>query len=107
MIGTSDPTCIVRIPVEQVKCRIGGEERQVLRLATTGFCFAEYGDGSVFPISNPLEQWLLDVTINSGKTPGAGDSGQQIYFIFEAAGERGDPGENDKQVSLINNTWGG
>ena len=106
MIGTSDPTCIVRIPVEQCKCRIGGEERTVLRLAQ-GFSFAEYGDGSVFPISNPMEQWLLDVTINSGKTPGAGDSGQQIYFVFEAAGERGSDGQDDKQASLINLTWGG
>ena len=96
MIDTSDQTAIVRIPVERVKIRFGGAERQVLRLAQ-GFCFAEYGDGNVFPISNPMEMWLMDVTTNQGVTPGAGDKGQQIYFVFEAAG----PPSNDGQGNAI------
>jgi hypothetical protein len=101
MIGTSDQTVIVRIPIERAKVRFGGEEREVIRLAQ-GFCFAEYGDGNVFPISNPLEQWLLDVTTNQGVTPGAGDKGQQVYFVFEAAGPASNDGQGTATTDVTN-----
>ncbi len=92
MIDTADQTVIVRIPVERVKVRFGGGEREVLNLAQ-GFSFAEFGDGNVFPISCPLEEYILSAIVNSGVTPGGGDKGQRIYFQFEAAG----PASNDGQ----------
>jgi hypothetical protein len=96
MIGTSDPTVIVRIPVENAKVRIGGEERSVLRLAQ-GFCFAEYGDGNVFPLSNPLEEWLISVCANA-----PGGIGQQVYFVFEAAGPRSNDGQGTALTDVTN-----
>lgn len=101
MIDTADQTVIVRIPVERVKVRIGGADRECLNLAQ-GFCFAEYGDGNVFPISNPMEQWLLDVTTNQGVTPGAGDKGQRVYFVFEAAGPKSNDGQGLAVTDVTN-----
>ncbi len=101
MISTEDQTVIIRIPISTVTIRFGGAERQVQALAQ-GFCFAEYGDGNVFPISNPLEQWLLDVTTNQGVTPGAGDKGQRVYFVFEAAGPASQDGQGTAITDVTN-----
>ena len=105
MIGIDDQTVIIRIPVEKVKIRFGGAEKEVLNLAQ-GFCFAEYGDGNVFPISNPLEEWILSTIINSGSTPGGGDKGQRIYFQLEAAGPPSNDGQGTAGTDVNNITTG-
>lgn len=101
MISTSDQTVIVRIPVEAVKIRFAGAERTVLQLAQA-FTLAEYADGNVFPISCPLEEWILSTIVNSGVTPGTGDIGQRVYFQFEAPGERSNDGQDNKETSVTN-----
>jgi len=101
MINTADQTCIVHIAMEQATCRIGGEDKKVLRMAP-GFSWAEFGDGNFMPITNPFEQWLLDVT----NYPGAVERGQQIYFVIEAGGARGSDGQDDQVASLTNVSTG-
>ena len=101
MIDTADQTVIVRIPVQKVKIRFGGGEREVLQLAQ-GFSFAEYGDGNVFPLSCPLEEWLLSTVVNSGPTPGGGDRGQRVYFLLEAAAPPSNDGQGNAQTDVTN-----
>lgn len=92
MISTDDQTVIIHIPVEKVKIRFGGAEKEVLNLAQ-GFCTAEYADGNNFPISNPFEEWILSTIINSGPNPGSGDKGQRLYIQLDAAGPASSEGQ--------------
>lgn len=94
MIGTADQTVIVRIPVERVRA-FGESGRHVYQLAQ-GFAFAEFKDGNAFPISNPLEEYIMSV-LNS-----AGDLGQKILFEFVSPGERSNDGQDEKTTSVTN-----
>jgi hypothetical protein len=93
MINTDDQTVIIRIPVEKVKIRFGGAEKEVLNLSQ-GFCFAEFADGNAFPISNPLEMYLMDAT--------SIDRGQRIYFQLEAAGPPSNDGQGNAPTDVTN-----
>jgi hypothetical protein len=90
--SAGDSTVIVHIPFDRVRVRINGSDRELLQLAQ-GFSEAEFSDGDRQPISCPLEEWLLSVTVNAGITPGAGDKNQRVYFVIEPAGPRGQDGQ--------------
>lgn len=96
MLNTTNEVVLVRIPIAPALIRTNGGDMKCFTLAQ-GFCFAEYDDGNVFQISNPLEEWLMSVKKNSANTP----NDTQIYFTFEAEGARGNPGLNDDGRSLI------
>ena len=95
MLSGTDGIVLVRIPIAPTTIRTSGGDVKCFTLAQ-GFCFAEYDDGNVFQISNPLEEWLLSVKKDSGGTP----NDLQIYFTFEAEGKRGNPGKDDEGRSL-------
>lgn len=89
MINTEDSTVIIHIPFNRVKIRFNGAEIDALQLAQ-GFSEAEYADGQRFPISCPLEEWLLDVTMNRA---GGGGKNQNFYFVIDAPGPRCQDGQ--------------
>ena len=95
MLNTTNNVVLVRIPIAPTTITTNGGAIKCFTLAQ-GFCFAEYDDGNVFPISNPLEEWLMSVKKNSENVP----NDTQIYFTFEAEGARGNPGKNDDGRSL-------
>jgi hypothetical protein len=100
-----DSTVIVHIPFEEITVRINGSDRRVLQLAQ-GFSEAEFSSGERYPISCPLEEWLLNVTVNAGITPGTGDKNQRVYFVIEPAGPRGQDGQGVEYGDVNNITSG-
>lgn len=95
MINAASDVVLVRIPIAPAMIQTNGGAMKCFTLAQ-GFCYAEYDDGNVFPISNPLEEWLMSVKKNSANTP----NDMQIYVLFEAEGQRGNPGKDDEGRSL-------
>lgn len=97
MISTEDPTVIVHIRVEPVMVLTNGGNVKAFRLAQ-GFALAEYVDGNVFQITNPLAQWIDDVRY---QTPaGATNTVPRIFFLFDAGGPAPNPGQDDSERSL-------
>ena len=94
MMYTDDQTVIIRIPFAVETIRFGGKDRQVINLFGKGFCAAEYQDGLVFPVSNPLDDWVYYTLLNQ-PTPG-----QNVYFLLEPEGKKGNPGQDDELRSL-------
>ena len=92
---SSDVAVLVHIPITPANIRTNGGDIKCFQLAQ-GFCFAEYPDGNVFQISNPLETWLMSVRTNADNVV----SDTPIYFVFEAEGKKPNPGQDDEGRSL-------
>ena len=97
MINTDDPTVIIHLRVEPVMVKTSGGNLKAFRLAQ-GMTQAEYVDGNVFVISNPLEQWMADVRGFSGTQ--TTNTTPQIFFVFDAPGNVGNPGLDDNERSI-------
>lgn len=95
MIGAPTDQILIHVPIEPALIRTNSGDIKCFRLSQ-GFCFAEYQDGNIFQISNPLEQWLMGVNTNADNVV----SDSQIFFIFEAPGKRGNPGQDDEGRSI-------
>lgn len=105
MLNTSDPTVIVHIPVRATKVRFNGADVDCYELAEE-FSQAQYADGEMFPISCPLAEWIMDVTVNAGVTPGTGNPGTRIYFKFVAAGPKSNEGQGLETADVTAITLG-
>ena|SRR3990167_2639606 len=95
MINQSSNDVIVHITFEPVSVRFAGVERKVFRPGVRGFCFAEFDDGDVHPISHPLEEWFLGLV---NRSAGVGT----IYFEIDNPGERGNDGQDLSSASVTN-----
>ena len=89
---------LIHVPVEFVTVRINGADQKCLRFSD-GFSWAEFDDGNVHPISNPLQLFMLDVTNNA-----PGGIGQSLYFTFESGASRSSEGQGQDPVSGIDIT---
>lgn len=94
MIGIEDQTVVINIPV--VRVRAFGTSADHAYAMGQGFSWAEYGDGNAFPVSNPLTEYIMSVTNNTGFI------GQKVLFRFVAEGERSGDGQNEKQSAVTN-----
>ena len=101
MINTSNTDVIVRIPVSQATIRFNGVDRKVFNL-NGGFCFAEYADGSVFQVTNPLKEWGI---AQDNVKAQAAVSGFNVYFEFEPEGKRGNAGGDDEKRSVTDDEF--
>lgn len=101
MINATSNDVIVNMCMEPAVVRFNGADIKVLRPSTSGFCFVEFSDGEVHPISHPLEEWIMSAAVNSGPTPGSAPVGT-VYFRIVPPGERSNDGQDDKQTSVTN-----
>ena len=100
MLNPADNTVIVHIPIEPVVVRVNGADKKTYRLSQ-GFCVAEYPDGNIAHLSNPLEEWLLAVNVNGNAQGAAIGQNYSVYFSFDTPGKLGNPGQDDEHRSLI------
>ena len=98
MINTDNETVILHIPVQKQTIRLNGADREVFDL-NQGFSYAEFADGEKHVVTNPLKMWVLDVTVNQGRTAGTG-ANFNLYFSFDPPGTPGNPGQDDALRSI-------
>jgi hypothetical protein len=97
MISTSEQRVLIRIPIEPAIMRTVYGDVKCFRLSQ-GFCSAEYADGNIFPISNPLELFVLDQINNAGTA--SGNDVMVLYFKFEPLGPPSNPDRDDNERSF-------
>ena len=95
MINQVSNKVIVHLAMEPATVRMKSGEEKVFRPAARGFCFVEFDDGDVHPISHPLEEWILD-QLNRGSPVGP------IYFKIVPPGEVSNDGQDNKPTSVNN-----
>jgi len=100
MINQKSNDVIIRMNMEPAVVRFNGQDINVLRPSARGFCFVEFDDGDAYPISHPLEEWIMSI-YNSGPTPGTSSVGT-IYFVINPPGERSSDGQDDRTASVTN-----
>ena len=98
MQNASSMDVVVHVPVEFVTVRINGADRKCLKFSD-GFSWAEFDDGNIHPVSNPLQLFMLDVTNNA-----PGGIGQTIFFQFESGASRSTEGQGQDPVTGIDIT---
>lgn len=95
MISTNENRVLIRLPIEPAIMKTVYGDVKCFRLSQ-GFCSAEYADGNIFPISNPLELFVLDQINNAG----AGGDVMVLYFKFEPLGAASNPDRDDNERSF-------
>ena len=101
MISTSSNKVILHIPVCLQTVRFGGIDRKVASFSA-GFVDAEYEDGNVFPVTNPLKDWLIDM---ESRVAGSTQSSSLVYFVFEGDRVKSNPGNDDNGPSITDDQF--